>query len=172
MIDDDKVLVDEERRLAQHEAVRGTVANEVSAEVAANATVATPADQAKAGAVADHFKDKAFSEVIETEREIETTKGVARVSQIVDFVFYVIYALIGMEILLEMLGARDSAGFKKLIDVLSGPFLVPFQGLMPEPSAGPFRLALSYIMALVAYLVLHLIVNSLLRMMAHRKVAV
>ena len=172
MIDDDKLAVDEDRRLGQHEAVRATVANEVGAEVASNAAVVTPTDQVKADAVADHFKDKAYREVVETDREIETSKGIARVSQIVDFGFFVVYALIGLEILLELLGARESAGFKKLIDTLSGPFLAPFEGLMPEPSAGPFRLALSYVMAIVAYLILHLIVNGFLRMLAHRKVAV
>ncbi len=172
MIDDDKVATDEERKLSQHEAVRGTVANEVGAEVASTAAEVTPRDQAKAEALTDHFKDKAYREVVETEGEIKTAKGAARVSQFVDFAFYVVYALIGLEILLELLGARESAGFKKLIDTLSGPFLAPFEGLMPEPSAGPMRLALSYVMALVAYLILHLIVNSFLRMLAHRKVAV
>ena len=43
---------------------------------------------------------------------------------------------------------------------------------MPDPSRGPFRLMLSYIMALVVYLLLHLAVNGLLRMFVHRKVAV
>lgn len=172
MIDDEKVAIDEERRLAQHEAVRSTVAGEVGAEVASNAAVVTPTDQARADAVADHFKDKAYREVVETDREIESAKGVARVSQIVDFAFFVVYALIGLEILLELLGARESAGFKQLIDTLAGPFLAPFEGLMPEPTAGPMRLALSYIFALVAYLILHMIVNGFLRMLAHRKVAV
>ena len=172
VIDDDKLAIDEERRLAQHEAVRGTVANEVSAEVASNAQVVTPSDQQNADALAGHFKGEAYREVVETENEIKTTRGLARVSQVVDFAFFVVYALIGVEILLELLGAREGAGFKKMIDTLSGPFLAPFEGLMPDPTAGPFRLALSYVMALIAYLLLHLIVNGFLRMMAHRKVAI
>jgi uncharacterized protein YggT (Ycf19 family) len=94
------------------------------------------------------------------------------VSQIVDYVFYVIYGIVGLEIILELLGARESAGFKKFVDALAAPLLAPFEGLMPDPQAGPFRLMLSYITALVVYLLLHLAVNGLLRMFAHRKVAV
>jgi len=97
---------------------------------------------------------------------------VARVSQIVDYAFYLVYGIISLEIILELLGARDSAGFKQFVDTIAAPFLVPFRGLMPDPSNGPFRLMLSYVMALVAYLLLHLAVNGLLRIFVHRKVAV
>lgn len=172
MMDDEKLAIDESRRLAQHEAVKAQVSNEVRAEVAANADVVAPADQARAAAIADGMKENAYAEVAETEVELQQTKTVARVSQIVDYAFYVVYGLISLEILLELLGARDSAGFKKMVDTVSAPFLAPFRGLMPEPSAGPFRLALSYVMALVVYLMLHLAVNGLLRLFAHRKVAV
>jgi uncharacterized protein YggT (Ycf19 family) len=171
-MEDNNLAVDESRRIMQHEAVKDRVAGEVGAEVAARADRTTPVDDTRAAAVADTFKDKAYREVVETEAELETTKGVARASQIIDYVFYLIYGIIGLEIILEMLGARDSATFKQFVDTIAAPFLAPFQGLMPTPSAGPFRLMLSYIVALIAYLLLHLAVNGFLRLLAHRKVAV
>lgn len=172
MLDDEKVALDEQRRLAQHEALRDQVGGEVNAEIASQANVVTPADQTHAAAIANDFKGKAYREVAETEAELETTKGVARLSQVLDYVFYLIYGLIGLEIILELLGARDSAGFKKLVDTVSAPFLFPFKGLMPDPGAGPYKFMTSYVVALVAYLLLHLAVNGLLRIFAHRKVAV
>ena len=85
---------------------------------------------------------------------------------------FVIYGLIGLEIILELLGAREGAGFKQFIDVLTAPLLAPFRGLLPAPSVGPMQLMLSFIFALVVYMFLHLAINGLLRMAAHRKLSV
>ena len=134
--------------------------------------VTTPREAAAAEALGRDFKQQAIDEVAETEGEVQRAKGAARISQVVDYIFYVIYGIIGLEIILELLGARESAGFKRFIDALAAPLLAPFEGLMPDPSRGPFRLMLSYIMALVVYLLIHLAITGLLRMMAHRKVAV
>lgn len=172
MVEDNTLAVDESRRIAQHEAVKSAVNDEVNAEIASAADRTTPEQQAQAEVVGRQFKQKAMDEIVTTEGEVERAKGFARVSQIVDYAFYVVYGIITMEILLELLGARESAGFKKFIDTIAAPFLAPFVGLMPDPSAGPFRLMLSYIMALVVYLLLHLAVNGLLRLFVHRKVAV
>jgi hypothetical protein len=38
----------------------------------------------------------AVNEVVETEREIQRARGAARVFQVVDFVFYVVYALLAI----------------------------------------------------------------------------
>jgi uncharacterized protein YggT (Ycf19 family) len=172
MIDDEKLAVDESRRLAQLEAVKGQARGEVTAEVASRMDAPTRDDDARAAAIAGTLKNKAYDEVVETETELERTRGLARISQVVDYVFYLVYGIVGLEIILELLGARESAGFKRLIDTLSAPLLAPFEGLMPDPGRGAFRLMLSYIMALVVYLLLHLAINGLLRMFAHRKVAV
>jgi uncharacterized protein YggT (Ycf19 family) len=169
---DEKLAADEARRVAQHEAVKSAVHGDVNADIAAAADEATPRQAAAAEVIGRDFREKALGEVVETEGEVERAKGAARISQFVDYIFYVIYGIISLEIILEGLGARESAGFKKLIDTLAAPFLAPFEGLMPDPSSGPFRIMLSYIMALVVYLLLHLAITGLLRMIAHRKVAV
>jgi len=172
MIDDTNLAVDEARRLEAHESVKSAVNGEVNAEIAGAADVPTPNQQAQAEVIGRRFRENALDEVVATDNEVERAKGVARVSQIVDYAFYLVYGIISLEIILELLGARDSAGFKQFVDTIAAPFLVPFRGLMPDPSNGPFRLMLSYVMALVAYLLLHLAVNGLLRIFVHRKVAV
>jgi hypothetical protein len=172
MIDDGKLAVDEARKLGQLEDVKNQARGEVSSEVASQLNEPMRGEEARAAAIAGSMKEKAYQEVVDTDVELERTRGLARVSQFVDYAFYIVYGLIGLEIILELLGARESAGFKKFVDTLSAPILAPFNGLMPDPTRGPFRLMLSYIMALVVYILLHLAVNGLLRMFAHRKVAV
>jgi uncharacterized protein YggT (Ycf19 family) len=96
----------------------------------------------------------------------------ARASQVVDYLFYLVYGIIGLEIVLNAIGARQSAGFKQLIDAIATPFLAPFRGLMPTPGVGSFRLTLSYIVALAVYMLLHMAVNGLFRLIVHRKTVV
>lgn len=172
MIDDNKLAEDESRRLDQHEAVKDRVGTDVRSEIASRAEVETPTDRARAGEAAGSMKDKAYGEVADTEAEIGRSRAAARVSQVIDYLFYLVYGIIGIEIILELLGARDSAGFKRFMDAVSAPFLAPFTGLMRDFSSGPFRVMLSYVVALIVYLLLHLAVNGFLRMLAHRKVAV
>ena len=90
----------------------------------------------------------------------------------IDYFFFVVYGIIGLEIVLDLIGARQSAAFKQLIDAIAAPFLAPFKGLMPTPAVGSFRLMLSYIVALVVYVLLHMAVNGVFRLMVHRKTVV
>jgi len=94
------------------------------------------------------------------------------VSQIVDYIFMIIYAILAIRLLLELFGARESAGFVRFINTISNPFYGPFRGIVPSPSDNGFTLALPIIVAIVAYMILHLIINGLLRIVAHRKVEV
>jgi uncharacterized protein YggT (Ycf19 family) len=172
MVEDEKLAVDESRKIAQHEAVKGAVREEVHSEIARDANRLDARERAQASAVAEEFKHKAVREVVETETEIERARGVARVSQFVDYIFYLIYGIIGLEIILELIGARESNGFKNFIDTLASPLLAPFRGLVDDPSSGGMQFRLSYIVALIVYLLLHLAVNGLLRLLAHRRTVV
>jgi uncharacterized protein YggT (Ycf19 family) len=172
LLEDEKLAVDESQRVAEYEAVKQDARKGVRAEIAGQADRMDTHDRARAAAVGDHLKQKAITEVADTEAEVERARGVARVSQIVDYVFYLIYGLISLEIVLDLLGAREGNAFKNLIDNLNAPLLAPFRGLMSDPSSGRFQLRLSFIVALVVYLLLHLAINGLLRLLAHRKTAV
>ncbi|HEY8410450.1 MAG TPA: hypothetical protein VIK76_03575 [Pyrinomonadaceae bacterium] len=168
---DDKLAAEEARRAAQHEAVKAQVEGEVNAEISDRAAAKAPRDEAqRIDAVAGDFRSRAVDEVVDTEREVQRSRGLARVSQIVDYIFYVIYALLAMRFLLALLAARSSAGFVRFIVAVSDPFYAPFRGIVASPSTDSgHTLLLPIVIALVAYVILHLLINGLLRMLAHRK---
>ncbi|HVG19668.1 MAG TPA: hypothetical protein VNI02_11500, partial [Blastocatellia bacterium] len=64
MLEDEKLTIDESRKIAQHEAVKGAVRNEVHSEIARKADRLDRAEQAQADAVAERFKEKAVAEVV------------------------------------------------------------------------------------------------------------
>jgi uncharacterized protein YggT (Ycf19 family) len=107
--------------------------------------------------------------VAASEAELGRARAGARVSQIVDYVFYVLYGLIGLQIALELLGAREASGFKQFMNTVTYPFLAPFKGLMADPAVGSSQLMFSYIIGLVVYLLLHLAINGALRLLVTKK---
>ena len=171
---DDKLAADEARRSVQHESVKDQVESEVQAEIAAHATrPATRDEPQRIQQVAGEFRAKAVDEVVETEREVERSRGLARISQIVDYIFYVIYALLGMRFLLALLAARSSAGFVQFIVTVTNPFYAPFRNIVASPRTDEgHTLLLPIVVAIIAYVLLHLAIIGLLRMLAHRKTAI
>jgi hypothetical protein len=170
-MEDDKLAVEEARRASQHESVKSQVDGDVNAEISARAaTKATRDESRKIDQVAGEFRSKAVDEVIDTEREVQRSRGLARVSQIVDYIFYVIYALLAMRFLLALLAARSTAGFVRFIVAVSNPFYEPFRGIVSSPRTdGGHTLLLPIVVAIIAYVILHFLINGLLRMLAHRK---
>jgi hypothetical protein len=167
---DDKLAADEARRSVQHESVKAQVEGEVQAEIADQAQAPAAGESQKVKQVAGDFRAKAVNEVVATEREVERGRGAARVSQVVDYIFYLIYALLGMRFLLALLAARSTAGFVQFIVTVTNPFYAPFKGIVASPSTNEgHTLLLPIIVAIIAYVILHLAINGLLRMLAHRK---
>jgi uncharacterized membrane protein YdbT with pleckstrin-like domain len=170
---DDKLAADEARRSVQHESVKAHVEGEVQSEIAAEASRPVTADEPqRVRQVASEFRSKAVDEVVDTEREVDRGRGAARISQVVDYIFYVIYALLGMRFLLALLAARSSAGFVQFIVTVTNPFYAPFEGIVASPTAGRHTLLMPIVVAIIAYVLLHLAINGLLRMLAHRKTAI
>ncbi|HMZ22214.1 MAG TPA: YggT family protein, partial [Blastocatellia bacterium] len=122
--------------------------------------------------IGSDFRQQALDEVRTTDTEVKRARTAARISQVIDYLFYIVYGLITLEIIFDLFGARRTNGFRNLIDTLSSPFLTPFRNLFADPAAGHFQIRFSYIAALVVYVLLHLAVNGLLRMFAHRKTAI
>jgi uncharacterized protein YggT (Ycf19 family) len=170
-MEDNKLAADEARRAVQHESVKAEIESDVNAEIAAHAAQGATATEAQREAqIAGEFRSKAVNEVVETEREVERSRGLARVSQVIDFIFYVIYALLGLRLLLALLAARKSAGFTQFIYSVTDPFYAPFRGIVGSPTAeGGHTLAMPIIIAIIVYLLLHQGIKALLRMMAHRR---
>src|SRR3989442_6328931 len=172
-MDDDKLAIEEARRAGQHGSVKDQVEGEVQAEIAERAAVSPPPESERIDHVAGEVRAKAVDEVVQTEREVERGRGAARVSQVVDYIFYVIYALLGMRFLLALLAARSGAGFVRFIVAVTDPFYRPFRGIVASPSTDTgHTLMLPFVIAIVVYILLHLGINGLLRLIAHRKTAI
>ena len=170
-MDDEKLALEEARRASQHEAVKSQVEGEVQSDISERAAERRPAAEAqRIEQVATDFRSKAVDEVVDTEREVQRSRGLARVSQVVDYIFYVIYALLGMRFLLALMAARSTAGFVQFIVTVSNPFYAPFRGIVASPSTDQgHTLLLPVVVAIISYALLHLLINGLLRMLAHRK---
>jgi hypothetical protein len=172
-MDDEKLAIDEARRAGQHGSVKAQVEGEVQAEIAESAAVAPPAESERIDQVAGQFRAKAVDEVVQTEREVERGRGAARVSQIIDYLFFVLYALLGLRFLLALMAARSGAGFVQFIVAVTNPFYEPFRGIVGSPRTdGGHTLMMPLIIAFIVYVLLHLGINGILRMIAHRKTAV
>lgn len=167
----DTLAADEARRQVEHGSVKSQVDGKVQAEIAAQARQApAPNEVRKIDQVAGQFRAKAVAEVVSSEREADRSRGAARASQIADYLFYLLYALLGMRFLLALLAARSTAGFVKFIGAVTSPFYAPFAGIVSSPRTEDGHTLLMPIgIAILAYVMLHLATNGLLRMVAHRK---
>lgn len=172
MTDENKLTTDEYNRIVQHEAVKERVQQEINTEIASHADRLDERERAQAQAAGEELKRKALTGVIKTESELERSKSVARLSQVIDYLFYLIYGLISLQIALDLMGARRGNSFRNFIDTVTAPLLAPFNSLMPSVGSGSFQLRLSYVFALIVYVLLHLAINGLLRLLAHRKTAI
>ena len=167
---DDKLAADEARRSVQHESVKAQVEGEVQSEIADQAQAPAPGESQRVKQVAGDFRAKAVNEVVDTEREVQRGRGAARVSQVIDYIFFVLYALLGMRFLLALMAARSTAGFVQFIVAVTNPFYLPFKGIVASPSTDQgHTLMMPIVIAIIAYLLLHLAINGILRMLAHRK---
>jgi uncharacterized protein YggT (Ycf19 family) len=172
MADKNPLSVEESNRISQYETVKGRVQEEVNTEIASQANSLNERERAQAAEVGGELKRKALTEVISAETELKRSKAVARFSQIIDYLFYLVYGLISLQILLDLLGARRGNSFRDFIDTVSAPLLAPFNNLMPSIGRGSFQLRLSYVFALIVYALLHAAINGLLRLLVQRKTAI
>jgi uncharacterized protein YggT (Ycf19 family) len=169
---DDKVAVDEARRVTQHDAVKTQIEGDVNAEIKGRARIPTATQSDRVTQVADEFRGRALDETLATERQVSRSRGAARWSQIVDYVFYMVYTLLALRLVLALIGARSASGFARFINGASYPLYVPFRGIVPSPSAEGFTLALPVAIAILVYMLLHAGVNGALRFATHRKTTI
>jgi hypothetical protein len=170
----DPLASDEARRVVRHDALKANVEGDVNAEIAAQARGAHGAGGTrKIDQAVGSFREHAVDDVIDSERDVRRARGVARVSQFIDYVFFLIYALLTLRFVLALIAARSSAGFVQLVASLTGPLYAPFKAIVASPKLGDgYTLPLPILVAIGAYLLLHLAVNRLLRLITVRKTAV
>jgi uncharacterized protein YggT (Ycf19 family) len=165
-------LLDEERRLASHREVKASIDDDMNARIRRGAAQVEPKESAELAGVARELKQKSVREAAETERELGRGRTAARVSQVVDYLFYIIYGLIGLQFVLRLMGARPGNGFVQFVAGVSWPLLAPFERIVGTPSVGAFQIQLSYLLALLVYILLHIAINGVFRIIAYRKVTV
>jgi uncharacterized protein YggT (Ycf19 family) len=170
---DNKLAQDEAQRTADYEAIKTDVKGEVGGEIAAEAQQPMATETQSVDDIAESLRQKAINEVVETQGEIERGRFLARISQIVDYIFFLIYGLLAIRLMLALFAANNNAGFVQFIRDITDPLYAPFRGIVPSLTAeGGFTLALPIVVAIVVYMLLHLAINGLLRIFVHRKTTV
>jgi uncharacterized protein YggT (Ycf19 family) len=166
------VQLDEERRLSSHREVKASIDDDVNARIKSESARVKPEESAELASVARDLKQRSVHEAGETERELGRGRNAARISQVVDYLFYIIYGLIALQFMLRLMGARSGNGFVQFIAGISWPLLAPFERIVKTPLVGTSQIQLSYLFALIVYILLHLAINGMFRLIAHRKVTV
>lgn len=122
-------------------------------------------------------------EPVAEDRRVEARRGrdrealerrqyvIHRVTLGVDYLFYLLYGLLAVRLVLALLGAAETAGFVQLIRGLTGPFYAPFSGIVSSPPINGGVLDFPLVIALLAYVLLHVAVRGLLRLLAGDRVA-
>ena len=170
---DEKLAREEAQRSANYEAIKSNVKADVGAEMTADAAYDRDDQAERIEAAAQHMRRTAVDEVVDTHREVERGRFAARISQVIDYIFFLIYGLLAIRLLLALFAARSTAGFTEFVRAVTDPLYSPFRGIVPSPSTPEgFTLALPIVIALAAYALLHLAINGLLRMVAQRKVEI
>jgi len=166
------VALDEERKQSSHEDIKSSIDAGVNARIKQESSKSDPAQNAEVASVAKEMQQRSVRETISTEHEVGRGKVAARMSQFVDYLFYLVYGLIVLEFMLKIMGARPGNGFVQFVAAITHPILGPFERIVGTPSAGSIQIQLSYLIALVVYILIHLAINGIFRLVAHRKVTV
>ena len=94
----------------------------------------------------------------------------ARGSQFLDYAFYVLYALLAVRLVLALIAAQSGNVFVRFIATITNPFYAPFKGIVSSPSTEAGNtLVIPIVIAFFVYVLLHLGINGLLRMIGSRK---
>ncbi len=122
-------------------------------------------ESAELAGVAHELKQKSAYEAVEIEHDLGRGRTAA---QVVDYIFYLIYGLIALQFVLALKGARPGNGFVQFITDVTRPLFAPFERIEGAPSAGAYQIQLSCLLALVLYIMIHLAIDGVLRLIAHR----
>lgn len=105
--------------------------------------------------------------------DIRRTRVVARISQFVDYAFGLLYAFFAIRFVLALLAARSTAGFVRFIVAVTDPFYAPFKGIVASHQLeSGHTVLMPLVIAFVAYVILHLAIRGLLRIIAQRRTTV
>lgn len=150
--------------------MKAKVGRHVNAEIGSQASVADAAGYARVNSVAADMRERALDETVSRDRTVSHARTAARGSQFLDYAFYVLYTLLGIRLVLALIAAQSGNGFVRLINDVTNPFYAPFKGIVSSPTTeGGNTLVVPIIIAIFVYLLVHLAINGLLRMIGSRK---
>jgi uncharacterized protein YggT (Ycf19 family) len=169
-VQEDDVTNAEAREASRLAAMKAKVGSHVNAEIGSQASVADAAGHARVDSVAAGMRERAIDETVSRDRAVGHARTAARGSQFLDYAFYVLYTLLGIRLVLALIAAQSGNGFVRLISNITNPFYAPFKGIVSSPSTEAGNtLVFPIVIAIVVYVLLHLGINGLLRMVGSRK---
>ncbi len=161
------------REAARLEAVKSDVGRNVRAEIGDRTVGASETERVRVSAVAADLRRSAIDETLHTERRIGHARTAARGSQFVDYAFYVLYTLLGARLVLALIAAKSDNGFVQFISTVTDPFYAPFRGIVSSPSTeGGNAFVFPIIVAMVVYVIVHVAINGVLRMISNPKTTI
>jgi YggT family protein len=84
----------------------------------------------------EHHQDVNLDEKKRSVAAANQNSAIARVVNIVYFLFGAVELLLVVRVILHLIGANPGNGFANFIDVLSSPFIVLFSTLLQNPTLG------------------------------------
>lgn len=166
----DKTAADEARRAAMHGSLKSHVERDVNQEIVQRAEHETLAEAQRVEQVAGTLRSKALNEMVGLDREVTRARRLARLAQFIDYSFYVLYVLLGIRLVLALMAANPSSGFVQFVRTVTDPFYGMFRGIVQSPSVeGGNTFAMPVLIAIVAYMLLHLGIKGLFRVVAQRR---
>jgi hypothetical protein len=164
-----RINSDEDRLVEQRKSTKAVIESDLNAEIAHRAERDAHQDVDRLEGMAEEVKDKAVAEVRDAAHIEQRRKSLARLVQIIDFLFSVVYVLLGTRLALGMMAANSEAGFVQLIRTMTDPFYAMFRGVVASPTVeGGYTFALPILVAIGAYALLHWGVRSLAKLAAYR----
>lgn len=169
---EEDVAAADAREASRAAAMKAKVVNQVNSEIGGE-TEASNAGHAKVTAAAENLRDRAIDETVHHERSVGHARNAARGSQFIDYGFFLLYMLLSIRLVLALIAARSGNGFVRFVSAITDPFYAPFKGIVDSPTteAGNI-LVVPIAIALVVYMLLHVAINGMLRMVGSRKTSI
>jgi uncharacterized protein YggT (Ycf19 family) len=153
--------------------VKAQIGGEVAAEIAEVATTPRAEDAPRIEAVGTALRKRAVDDVLEGDRDERVVRALARASQVVNYLFGVVYVLLAMRFALALMAARSGAAFARFVLTVTDPLYEPFRAIIASEDLGTgHRVVLPIVVAIIVYLLVHLGVHMLLRGVAQRRSSV
>ncbi len=91
------------------------------------------------------------SGTVSPQKEYQTKKAIFRTYQVIWYILGIIEVVLAFRILLKLLGANMFSGFTNFIYVISGPFALPFAGILGTTVSSASVFEWSTLIAMAVY---------------------